>query len=107
MNIVNKTPHPVHIVNEAGLNIHTFEKAAEPIRLLSERDERSSIGHIPTSFTKMLGGALPTFKEDVFSIVSLVVQLAFRKREDLLSPSELVRDETGRIVGCKSLGRNR
>ncbi len=43
--------------------------------------------------------------EPVFFIVSRVVAEAMRDRGDLLIPDDAIRDEKGRIVGCRALAR--
>lgn len=47
---------------------------------------------------------LPDFEEGVFYITSQLVKSALPQRSDLLVPAEVVRDENGNIIGCKSLG---
>lgn len=42
---------------------------------------------------------------EVYYIVSQIVKSALPERHDLLVPAEVVRDEMGNILGCKSLGR--
>ena len=49
---------------------------------------------------------LPEKVEGVYLIVSRMILEANKDRDDLLVPNELVRDETGNIVGCKSLACN-
>ena len=41
---------------------------------------------------------------ETFYIVSQLVKSALPNRSDLLVPAEMVRDEKGAIIGCKSLG---
>ena len=41
----------------------------------------------------------------VYYIVSQIVKSALPNRADLLVPAEVVRDNAGNIIGCKSLGR--
>ena len=48
---------------------------------------------------------LPPQEEGVMVIVSALVASAAKGRDDLLVPGELVRDDGGNIVGCKSLRR--
>ena len=65
-----------------------------------------SIDGIRTSYT-VFGEpeGLPDFKDGVFYVVSQLVKSALPNRKDLLVPAEVVRDEKGQIIGCKSLGR--
>ena len=46
---------------------------------------------------------LPPRKGGVWLIVSAMVAGAASDRTDLVSPGDLVRDERGRIVGCRAL----
>jgi hypothetical protein len=121
--INNATPHEVVIVDDNGEEIITFSPiknpivlAQKPIRLETntlrvgalkglENDKwiREKVD-VPLSLTKM-GAAeeLPPQKEGQFYIVSRAVQEAYPERQDFLIPNETVRDEEGKIVGCKSL----
>jgi hypothetical protein len=49
---------------------------------------------------------LPAPTAGTLYIVSAMVRLACPWRGDLLSPAELVRDETGGVVGCRSFDVN-
>ena len=106
MTVVNKTPHAVHIIDENGQVVKTYEKGDRQIRLAVKtiQDARLADG-TPTSKT-IFGEpeGLPDFKEGTFYIVSQLVKSALPKRTDLLVPAEVVRDEKGNIIGCKSLG---
>ena len=103
MIIVNKTPHPINII--AGPTFPACPKE-ELIRLKSETVSAGPIAGVPTSqtaFGKPIG--LPAPVDGTFFIVSQIVKSACPKRRDLLVPAEVVRNETGAIVGCRSLGR--
>lgn len=104
--IVNMTPHPVHIVDEKNNVIKTSPKSETMIRLSQTTESCGSIDGIPTSRT-VFGSAtnLPEFSDGIFYIVSQLVKSALADRTDLLVPAEVVRDEAGNIIGCKSLGR--
>jgi len=105
--IVNKTPHAVNIINEDNKLVRTYEKGDSQIRLAVKivQDEQLVDG-TPTSRTNFgEPEGLPDFQEGTFYIVSQLVKSALPERTDLLVPAEVVRDEKGNIVGCKSLGR--
>ncbi len=107
MTVVNKTPHAVHIVDENGQVVRTYEKGEGQIRLAVQTVQDSPLEDgTPTSRTNF-GEAegLPEFQEGTFYIVSQLVKSALPERTDLLVPAEVVRDQAGNIVGCKSLGR--
>ena len=46
---------------------------------------------------------LPEPEKGVFLIVSSMIRLASPKRNDLLSPGDLIRDKDGQIIGAKNL----
>jgi len=105
--IINKTPHPVMIVGEGDTIIRTFPACPreELIRLKSETVPVEAIDGVATSRTEF-GEAtgLPDFQEGVYYVVSQLVKSA-KQRSDLLVPAEVVRNEDGQIIGCRSLGR--
>jgi len=106
--IINKTPHPVTIVGEENVIVHTFPACPreELIRLKSETVPAEAINGVATSRT-VFGEAtgLPEFREGIYYVVSQMVKSAKADRSDLLVPAEVVRDENGQIIGCRSLGR--
>jgi len=107
MSVINKTPHAVHIVDENGQLVRTYEKGDSQIRLAVKTvQDTSLVDGTPTSRTEFgEPEGLPEFVEGVFYIVSQLVKNALPNRTDLLVPAEVVRDEKGNILGCKSLGR--
>ena len=104
--VVNKTPHEVHIVDENSQVVRTYEKGDSQIRLAVKTVKGDNLADgTPTSKTEFgEPEGLPDFQEGTFFIVSQLVKSALPKRTDLLVPAEVVRDEKGNIVGCKSLG---
>jgi hypothetical protein len=106
--IINKTPHPIHIVDAEGNVIQTFPMCPveELIRLKIATVPDVCLDGVPTSRTEFgepIG--LPEFQDGVFYVVSVLVKNARPTRSDLLVPAELLRDEGGQIIGCRSLGR--
>lgn len=104
--IINATPHPVQIVGQDGKVIRTFPKGEFSIRLTASTEAKGTVDGVPITFTlygKPIG--LPEQQEGHFYIVSQLVQSALPERRDLLVPAELVRDPSGNITGCRSLGR--
>ena len=103
--IINLTPHDVNVVlpNE---DVWTFPSEGEA-RCSQKTTEAGFIGIIPitqTSFGAVEG--LPEEKEGTYYIVSRLVMQACPSRKDLLVPNEIIRDDTGRIIGCRSLANN-
>lgn len=106
MTIINMTPHPVMIVDREGNEIKRFETAGQ-IRLASQTVAGEAIEGIPTSKT-VFGEAVGLPEEPEhgkYYIVSQLVKSALPGRRDLLVPAEVVRDASGNIIGCRSLGR--
>lgn len=104
--IKNLTPHAIFIVDEDGNAVTVFE--SEGIARAEQKDEPAGelngIPLVKSTFGKPID--LPEPEKDEFLIVSLVTanaaKAAGRTTEDLLLTSGLVRDEQGRIIGCKA-----
>ena len=107
--IINLTPHDVNIVSEDKIiTIEAFKIVARCAQINQRIGEiETNKGSIPLSRTQF-GEVenLPEQDEDVLYIVSRLVKDACPERPDLLVPNEIVRDETGRIVGCESLAES-
>ena len=107
MKLKNLTPHNVVIViNEAKIVIPSDGIA----RVTETKAVAPSIdvdGVTVETFVSAFGEVenLPPQEEGVMLIVSALVASATKGRDDLLVPGELVRDDGGNIVGCKSLRR--
>jgi hypothetical protein len=102
--IINKVPHPVYILDEEGRVMKHFSKSNGMIRLAQETKQIGIIGGVP--ITQTLFGKpekLPDYKKNVYYIVSNLVKTALPDRTDLLTPSNVIRDEEGAIIGCRSL----
>ena len=106
MKIINMTPHPIVILDDQDEEIITLLPSGNLIRLDAETKRTGRFGEIPISETRFgdLQG-LPKMAIGVWYIVSQVVKNALPDRLDLLVPAEVVRNETGQIVGCRSLGK--
>ncbi len=102
--IKNYTPHPISICNNAGDIIRVIQPEGL-VRLKAGTVPAGEIDGILVTRTEFgQPEGLPDFKEGTFYIVSQLVKSAMPSRSDLLVPAEVVRDEKGNIVGCKSLG---
>ena len=107
MSIVNLTPHPITLLSKDNEVVMTLPKGEVVPRLSQATNEVGIIEGITiteTQFGEIQD--LPDSQEGVFLIVSRLVLAACPNRQDLLVPNELVRDDKGHIVGCKSLARN-
>ena len=104
--LVNRTPHPVTIVDDDNNIIRVIEVSGlPPIRLKSSIVSTGDVDGVKLSKT-VFGQAenLPEKEDGVYHIVSQLVKNACPNRDDLLVPAEVVRDENGNIIGCRSLG---
>lgn len=102
--IKNFTPHPITICNNAGEVIRVIQPEGL-VRLKAVTVPAGEIDGVPLTRTEFgQPEGLPEFREGVFIVVSQLVKTALPSRSDLLVPAEVVRDEKGNIVGCKSLG---
>jgi hypothetical protein len=106
--ILNFTPHDINLCDENGNQLITFPPTGLvrlSVKTVVDEIASSLLGVCITKseFGEPIG--LPDFKKDTFLIVSQLVKSALPEREDLLVPAEVVRDLSGNIIGCKSLGR--
>lgn len=102
MQIINLTPHAIHLP----------DRTIEPSGQLARCSEVSSpvwtfdgIDLITRSYGAVSG--LPDPQPQTLYIVSMLVRQALPERSDIASPGDLVRDESGAIVGAKNLVVNR
>lgn len=109
INVVNCTPHDVNLITSSG-NIVVFERSGIIPRLSEQQQKINSvtvngieINIVKKSFLEPEG--LPGPQENTIFIVSALVAGACKNRDDLVIPNDIVRDETGRIVGCKNLAK--
>lgn len=109
MRIVNLTPHEVKIVDGGNNVVAVFP--SDGVARASQHDvlvdEINSIPVVKTEFGEVLG--LPEPTEGTVFIVSRITVEAARAQglstDDLLVTSGAVRDDQGRIVGCRALAR--
>lgn len=106
MKIVNLTPHAINFVTENGDAVLTVEPSGTIARVSVKTEIIGEIAGIPVThsvYSEVVD--LPTPAEGTSYIVSSLVAARVPEREDVFIPNESVRDDKGRIVGCKSLGR--
>ena len=97
---INLTRHPINIVIDD--EILEIGKCENPILLKESRIKFSEVGGIDVNLvTLSKEGDSPEPAPNKYYIVSRAVAEAFR-RGDFLIPDETVRDDNGRIIGCKS-----
>jgi len=103
--IKNLTPHDVVVVGESGNIIKVFPKSETLARCSVSRRVVGGVDGYPL-YKNTFGAVenLPAPKEGTFFVVSRLVAEA-TKRGDLLIPDDTVRDEAGRIIGCRGFSR--
>jgi len=106
--VINCTPHDVTIITTKG-NI-TFPRSGIIPRLTEQQKKINSINSngikidiMEKSFLEPEG--LPEPQEGTIYIVSALVAGAVKHRDDLVIPNDTIRDDQGRIIGCKNLAR--
>lgn len=105
MKFLNLTPHAITIVDASGNILRSIAPEATPARLKVQTVAGTPIDGVPTSKT-VFGEPenLPNPRWAVWLIVSQLIKSALPERNDLLVPAEVVRDEKGNVIGCRSLG---
>lgn len=101
MKFINLTPHDITVIKQTGDRM-TFAKSGIIARVSQETAVVQSVDGINIStatFGPVVG--LPDWTPDTFYIVSAMVKSASTGRSDLVSPGELVRDDSGNVIGCK------
>ena len=107
--LVNMTPHPVTVYQMDGTTpvvtvpSSGMVRVAETVRALSEEEGDVPIVSIERNPSQIEG--LPDYNGNRYVIVSDLAYQAAKPlgRDDLLRPGPAVRDESGRIIGCKGL----
>lgn len=103
MELVNLTPHSIHIVQETSI-----EPSGIIARLKETTDSAGMAGSIPLIYREYSEVEnLPEPQEDVLYIVSHMIRVAIPERTDLISPGDLLRDGNGNILGCTNFVVNR
>src|SRR5690606_27147397 len=98
---INLTPHAVHVLDDHNNVVLTVPAGETPLRLAEQVTPLTEVDGVPI-VAKSLGGVdrLPPQQDGVYYIVSLATAQAVR-RPDFLVPDDLVRDDQGRVIGCR------
>lgn len=101
---VNLTPHSIIFVDDAGNTVLTVEPSGQVARCSVTREQVDTIAGIPVNKTRF-GKAenLPEPQEGTIYIVSALTAQAVPERKDVFITDDAVRDEQGRIIGCRAL----
>lgn len=104
--LYNCTPHGINIIRD-GMPDLVFPKGEKVPRLRAITTVRDVMGGIKITGTNFQGVEdMPDEEPGTFFIVSRLVKQAFPNRRDLLVPNEIVRDDDGNIIGCRSLSED-
>lgn len=102
MKFVNLTPHEINLPHGQAV-----KPTGYVARVNAVQQQVDSINGIPILVTQLLQTMnLPEPEQDVYFIVPAVVRAHSPTRKDLLSPTKLIRDSDGRVVGCGAFERN-
>lgn len=108
--IVNLTPHPLVVYAGDGVQL-TVPQSGQVCRLSEVRSPSTNmiVEGTTVPMVELRYAAepvdLPSPEAGVLCLVSRVAAAAFTDRDDVVFPLDEVRDESGRIVGCRGLGR--
>ena len=108
--LINLTPHAINIMDEDGNIVLTVEPDGRVARVAVTRENSGLInvdGKIIQLSQTVVSDEitdLPDPEDNVILIVSSMVANACPQRQDVRIPDDSVRDEAGRIIGCRSLG---
>lgn len=104
--IVNLTPHDVRVLDRYGDVVAEYQPSGMVARIEEDREPTGALPDGAPTERVRYGRAydLPAHREDHLLIVSRVLAGMRPYRTDLVFPSREVRDEQGRVVGCRALG---
>ena len=97
---VNLTPHAIVVGSRSFPPSGNLARVA---MLITPYGEIDGVPLFSTAFGQVEG--LPPQEAGRYYLVSALVASAEKDRTDLLSPSGLVRDEQGRVIGCEGFTR--
>lgn len=101
--IRNLTPHTVTLLDASGEVVQEYPVENPCPRVAVVETAAGEIAGAP--IVRQQYGQVQDLPEEVagtYLIVSALVQAAAPERRDLLIPAQLVRDEAGRIIGCRA-----
>ena len=104
--IINKTPHALNLIVD-GRSI-TIEPTLPPARVAENCKQIAilSVDGADIAVTQKAYGEienLPDPESDTYYVVSALVAGRVPERDDVLITSNPVRDDGGRIIGCREL----
>lgn len=115
MKLINLTPHRIDVYSNGFLRV--IEPSGKPARIANKRNgEIKMLSYECDNFKFPLidleseSGSnlieeLPPFQSGTLLIVSQLVAVACKERDDLIFPTDFIRNESGQIIGCESFSR--
>ena len=106
MTIINLTPHAITFLDENNSVLATVEPSGVVARAALTRDRISEVHGIPVnpcSYGEVTG--LPDPQDGTIYLVSALTAQACRNRNDVFITDDAVRDDSGRIIGCRAIAR--
>jgi hypothetical protein len=102
MTFLNLTPHVLNI--HSGDNVTVIAPSGVVPRVSVDNVHVNTVDGIDI-YSQTVGQVqdLPDFKTGVTLVVSALVRTALPARKDLASPGALLRDDSGRPIGCQGL----
>lgn len=102
MKIRNFTPHQINIEGREPIASEGIARCTEISKTVDNFD---GIDIIEKKFGELID--LPEPEKDVIYVVSIITATAAKAlgRNDCYIPGEVIRDEQGRVIGCKNLAR--
>lgn len=102
MNIINLTPHTVNLEIDGVMQAFPSTGLARCAETTTEIGTVFGVRFVKKAFGEVTG--LPEAKAGTIYIVSAIVLNALNgTRDDVFIPADAIRDEQGRIIGCKAL----
>lgn len=104
--VVNLTPHTISVLDSANQVVMAIEPSGQLARLATSRECIGTVNGIPVNATVMgeLTG-LPDPQLGTVYLVSLAAAKAVPERDDVFVTDDAVRDQSGRIIGCRAFAR--
>jgi|TARA_R100000084_G_C4608938_1_gene127033 hypothetical protein len=105
----NLTPHSINLIAEVEDESFTISPSGNTLRLDSTEKTLFRFCYAPEisvhQVTYSVAGELPPMIENHYYIVSALVANAYPDRRDFLMVHKTVRDDNGRIIGCRAFAQ--
>ena len=106
---INLTMHDINLYDyedKYNFVIHTIPPSGDIVRLDSAEETLFRLGNIEVNqVTYSSADELPPMVKNQYYIVSALVANAYPDRRDFLMVHKTVRDDNGRIIGCRAFAQ--